>query len=381
MLRKERTTIRRRSPKKRSPALKGRGRAASSCARRPAVHGCVVDLFCGAGGLSHGFKSEGFQIAAGVDVDENCRYPFEFNNRAPFVRADVSKLGADGIAKLFQPGLPAILVGCAPCQPFSIYNQKNSDPQWQLLTHFSRIISELKPDVVSMENVPSLVRFREGTVFKQFVENLKRDNYHVMWKVVHAASYGVPQTRSRLVLLASRLGPIDLVRPGYSKNTYVTVRNAIGRLPPLAAGEADKVDPLHCCSRLAPINMRRMRASKPGGSWKDWNDGLVTKCHRRASGRGYASVYGRMSWSAPSPTITTQFFGFGNGRFGHPSQDRALSLREGAILQSFPRDYRFVAPGKQVHLKSIGRMIGNAVPVELGRAIAKSIKRHLREQK
>jgi DNA (cytosine-5)-methyltransferase 1 len=119
-----------------------------SKARRPAASaGCgnVVDLFCGAGGLSHGFSREGFHIAAGIDVDERCRYPFEFNNRAPFIRADVKELGAAEVAKLFSSEQTNILVGCAPCQPFSIYNQKNADPQWQLLGQFSRIISELKP--------------------------------------------------------------------------------------------------------------------------------------------------------------------------------------------------------------------------------------------
>ena len=262
------------------------------------------------------------------------------------------KLDASTVAKLFNPSLTSVLVGCAPCQPFSLYNQKNSDPQWQLLGQFGRIISHVKPAVVSMENVPRLVRFRNGSVFGKFVEQLERDGYSVSWKIVHAAEYGVPQTRSRLVLLASRLGPIELEKPKLKPKQYRTVKQAIGKLPPLKAGGIDPLDPLHRCSRVTSTNMLRMKASKAGGTWRDWDTKLVTKCHRKQTGRGYGAVYGRMSWNSPAPTITTQFYGFGNGRFGHPTQDRGLSLREGALLQSFPIDYDFVAPGEPDSLHS-----------------------------
>ena len=118
--------------------------------------GSVVDLFCGVGGLSHGFRLEGFKIAAGIDTDENCRYAFEYNNEAPFIRRDVGLLDGETVKQLFTPGIPSVLIGCAPCQPFSVYNQKNSDPQWQLLKEFERIISQVRPVVVSMENVAAL---------------------------------------------------------------------------------------------------------------------------------------------------------------------------------------------------------------------------------
>ncbi|MEK7357168.1 MAG: DNA cytosine methyltransferase, partial [Bdellovibrionota bacterium] len=121
----------------------------------------------------------------------------------------------------------------------------------------------------------------------------------------------------------------------------------------------------------------RIQHSKPGGSWRDWPDELIAKCHRKKKGRTYPSVYGRMKWDAPSPTITTQFYGFGNGRFGHPEQNRAISLREGSILQTFPRDYVFVKPGDEYRFKVIGRLIGNAVPVRLGEVIGNTIKLHL----
>ncbi|ADP70739.1 DNA-cytosine methyltransferase [Rhodomicrobium vannielii ATCC 17100] len=338
----------------------------------------VVDLFCGAGGLSHGFHSEGFDIVAGIDTDETCRYAFEHNNDAPFIRRDVAQLKGREIEDLFVPGRHRVLVGCAPCQPFSTYNQKNDDPKWKLLSYFAGLIDEVRPDVVSMENVPRLLTFKEGAVFREFVDVLENADYHVIWKVLYGPDFGLAQTRSRLVLLASRRGPILLPTPTH-KDNYRTVMDEIGELPPLGHGESDDADPLHCASRLSDINVRRIAASKPGGTWREWGDDLVAACHKAETGRGYSSVYGRMKWEEPSPTITTQFFGFGNGRFGHPEQARALSLREGAMLQGFPRDYEFVRPGERIQFKAIGRLIGNAVPVKLAAAIARAVKKHLEE--
>lgn len=151
----------------------------------------------------------------------------------------------------------------------------------------------------------------------------------------------------------------------------------MSRLAPLAAGDVSLDDPLHRTSELSPLNLRRIRHSRPGGTWRDWPRELVAQCHKIKNGKTYPSVYGRMEWDQPSPTITTQFFGFGNGRFGHPEQDRAISLREGAILQSFPKDYRFVEPGGDYRFKTIGRLIGNAVPVRLGQVVGETVRRHL----
>ena len=180
------------------------------------------------------------------------------------------------------------------------------------------------------------------------------------------------------MLLASRLGPIDLVPATHSKSQYVTVGKVIQNLEAISAGDVSSSDPLHKASRLSDRNLKR-RHSKPGGTWRDWDEDLRADCHTRASGQTFPGVYGRMRWDKPAPTITTQFNGYGNGRFGHPEQDRALSLREGALLQTFPEDYSFVPEGSDVMIAQVARLIGNAVPVRLGEAIGRSIVAHLEE--
>ncbi len=341
--------------------------------------GTVVDLFCGGGALSHGFLLEGFRIARGYDIDEACRFPFEENNGARFVRRDVAEIRPDDLAAAYVSQLPRVLIGCAPCQPFSRYAQAHRNPSWRLLRDFARLAIEAEPDIVTMENVPQLVRFKGGQVFGDFVARLRSAGYNVRWLVASCTDFGVPQSRSRLVLIASRLGEPALPAATHGPGEHVTVRQAIGDMPSIVAGEVDASDPLHCASELSAINLARIRASLPGGTWRDWPAELVAECHCKRSGRGYASVYGRMRWDRPSPTITTQFHGFGNGRFGHPEQDRAISLREGAMLQTFPRDYAFVRPDDPIRRKSVGRIIGNAVPVSLARAVARAIKVQLTE--
>lgn len=342
-----------------------------------AVAASVVDLFCGVGGLTAGLLAERLRVVAGIDLDEACRYPYEVNNDVPFVRKDIGEMSSGELGTLFVKGLPRVLVGCAPCQPFSSYNAGRRDERWSLVERFGDLIEGTAPDVVSMENVPRLLNYEGGSVMDRFVERLEAADYTVWKAVVCAADYGVPQKRNRLVLLASRHGRITLPEPTTSKADWATVEDAIGALDPIEAGESHTVDRLHRAAALSDLNRRRMEAATPKGTWRDWDRSLVTHCHRADSGRSYPSVYGRMASDAPSPTITTQFYGFGNGRFGHPTQDRALSLREGAILQSFPPDYRFVRPGAPIYTKTVGRLIGNAVPVLLGRAIGRAIAGHL----
>jgi DNA (cytosine-5)-methyltransferase 1 len=349
-------------------------------ARRTTMPMSAVDVFCGVGGLTHGLINEGISVCAGVDIDPKCRYPYEKNNRCVFVEEDVAVLSGVELATFFPLSHVKILVGCAPCQPFSTYTRgkkERSLHKWGLLSAFGRIIQEADPEIVSMENVPQL---EKETIFSRFVSGLRRQGYSVTYSNVDCSTYGVPQTRTRLVLFASKYGSISLVKPTHPPSRRRTVRQAIGTLEPIEAGGISLRDRLHRASTLSPRNLLRIRASKPGGTWRDWTDDLVADCHKAGTGESYPGVYGRMAWDRPGPTVTTQCHGFGNGRFGHPEQNRAISLREAALLQTFPRHYRFAAPDDPITFDHLGRLIGNAVPVRLGRIIGRSILQHLEAQ-
>lgn len=341
----------------------------------------VVDLFCGVGGLTHGFVQEGgFNVIAGLDNDPTCQYAYELNNPgARFIETDLAQPNPAEIAQLFPPGEIRVLVGCAPCQPFSPYaspykKASGGDDKWELVSSFKDIITDVTPEIVSMENVRGL---RKHEVFNEFITALRQNGYHVWHSPVECVRYGIPQTRVRLVLLASLLGEIEIIPPTHELNEYQTVRQTIGHLPAIAAGEAAETDPLHRASSLIPRNLQRVRASIPGGTWRDWPEELRLACHRRETGQSFASVYGRMQWDEPSPTMTTECNGIGNGRFGHPEQDRAISMREAALFQTFPETYEFSDSKSGFHFSNLSRHIGNAVPPQLGRVIAGSIKRHL----
>ncbi|OFX37183.1 MAG: DNA (cytosine-5-)-methyltransferase [Bacteroidetes bacterium GWA2_32_17] len=344
----------------------------------------VVDLFCGVGGLSHGFVLEGFNVVAGIDSDQSCAFAFSENNNAKFICSDINEIDPKEIEKLFPKKSIKILVGCAPCQPFSRYTAgvkpKNTDNKWSLLSSFAKIIEVIQPDIISMENVPQLAKYNKNGVYSKFIKTLKENNYYISdtQKIVYCPEFGVPQNRKRLVLLASKFGNINLISPLYSKENYPTVKSTIGKLPKIKDGEICKTDSLHRAQKLSDLNKKRIRLTKEGGSWRNWPDDLKLKCHKKLSGKTFGDVYGRMKWDEPSPTLTTHCIGLGNGRFGHPEQHRAISLREAALLQSFPIDYKFIDDTKgEVISKNIQRQIGNAVPVKLGEAIARSIKIHL----
>lgn len=334
----------------------------------------AIDLFCGVGGLTHGLAQAGIEVVAGIDIDPACKYPYEANNEARFIEGNVNDFSASAVIQLIGGADANMIAGCAPCQPFSTYSRsgrsKKRGDDWQLVETFGKLVKEVQPDLVTMENVPQLLGH---PVFEQFLENL--DGYSIEWSVVQAVRIGIPQTRKRLVLIASKLGADGLSLP-QNEQKAKTVRQAIGRLRPIKAGEADPKDRLHVASRLSKTNLERIRHSKQGGTWRDWPDGLQAACHQKSSGATYPSVYGRMSWDEASPTITTQCFGYGNGRFGHPEQDRAISLREAAILQTFPPKYKFVRPDEPVRFSVLGRLIGNAVPVRLGEVVGQTLVAH-----
>ena len=335
----------------------------------------VVDLFCGVGGLTCGLEKAGLNVVAGYDLDATCEYAYNHNNNAKFINNDIKDVSGKEIKRILQGYDIKILAGCAPCQPFSRhqkdkYNRKKHK-DWKLLYQFVRLVEEVKPQIVSMENVPELVKEQ---VFMDFINILEEQNYNITYKIVNAADYGIPQRRKRLLLLASSEKQIKLIEPTHKKT--VTVREVIAGLSQVGAGEPNNTDKLHVASSLSKKNLERIRHSIPGGTWKNWPEELILNCHRKKSGQSYSSVYGRMSWDDVAPTITTQFIGYGTGRFGHPEQDRALTLREGAMLQTFPVDYSFVPEGEKAVLKNIARHIGNAVPPRLGEIVGLSIIEH-----
>jgi len=336
----------------------------------------AIDLFSGIGGLTYGLKKAGINVLAGLDNDRSCSATYEKNNKAEFICADIADYDFDYLKKLYSRDSIKVLVGCAPCQPFSSHTfkqrKKGRDERWNLLDHFVRAIKVIGPDIVSMENVRGVTK---TDVFANFVKQLDSMGYKVDYDVVYAPNYGVPQNRSRLILLASKLGDINVPEKTHEKGKYVTVRDIIKELPKLKAGQKDKLDPIHQAKRLTPLNIERIRQSKQKGTWKDWDKRLLPKCYEKDSGQTYTSVYGRMGWNDVSPTITTQFSSYGSGRFGHPEQDRAISLREGALLQTFPRSYDF----GDIPASKIGKQIGNAVPPRLGFVIGETISKHVKK--
>lgn len=328
----------------------------------------AVDLFCGIGGMTHGLIRSGIEVKAGFDIDPSCRYAYETNNpQASFIESDIRRINSSDIVPFYADAATTALVGCAPCQPYSSHNRRlgsqggNDSP---LVREFCRLVLETSPDIVSMENVPGL---RKHGAFRDFVSELKGLKYSVACDVLYCADYGIPQKRRRLILLASRIGDISLPPP---TNTRMTVADFLVDMPNLDAGERHSEDPAHVTLPLTPKNRRRIQQSRPGSTWRDWDDQDISNCHKRSY---FPASYGRMRWDALAPTITTQFCYYSTGRFGHPQQDRTISIREGALLQTFPKDYSLARRCDPVSVSQLARHIGNAVPVTLAQAIGQSI--------
>lgn len=336
-------------------------RSSAASAASPTIR--AVDLFCGIGGLTHGLRRAGVSVKAGFDNDPTCRHAFETNNDgAEFICKDVRDVRFADLESLYGKAEVTALVGCAPCQPFSAHNRRKSqsDGDCSLVNEFARLVQEGTPDLVSMENVPGL---KKHPAFAELIRTLAALDYEIYRTIVSCERYGVPQRRRRLVLLASRRGSVSLPR---SIGSPLTVGDCIRGLPAITAGAGCPDDPAHAALPLSPTNRERIAQSKPGGSWADWDDHLVNECHRNAH---YPAPYGRMRWDDLAPTITTQFCYYSTGRFGHPEQDRTISVREGALLQTFPREYALVDEKNRATIRELARHVGNAVPVSLGRAI------------
>lgn len=339
----------------------------------------AIDLFCGAGGLTHGLINAGVKVIAGIDIDGESKYPYEKNHPgSKFIHKCITKTTANDLNKIFGKAKVRLLAGCCPCQPFSkLTNGKKKHADFDLISHFTRLIKSVEPEIVIMENVPELPQKGE-ILLHRFLHALKQKKYEFDFKIVNCEEYGVPQARRRFALVASRMGKIKLPKGGCKK--FKTVRSTIGKLKPVDVGKEDPKDPLHVAAQLSAMNIKRIQHTPhDGGSRKSWPDELLPPCYKKESGRKYTSIYGRMWWDRPSPTITTLCMGLGNGRFGHPEQDRAMTLREAALLQSFPKKYKFYKPGEILNRSAVGRMIGNAVPPALGKSLGKAIIKHVSE--
>lgn len=335
----------------------------------------AVDFFCCAGGVTNGFLKAGIKVLGGIDIESAYKETYEKNNiGAKFIQADIAAMSPRSLHK--KLGIKKnmddlIFVGCSPCQYYTnLQTDKTKSKKSRLLLEdFKRFVDYYNPGYIFIENVPGLDS-KEGSPLANFKDFISEKGYVFDEEVVNAAHYNVPQNRNRYILLATRLQK-DIKVPTGNEKRIKTVREAIGSLKSISAGYRDTDNFKHWTAKLEAINLRRIqRTSKNGGTRLEWKDDpiLQLRCYI-GKDDNFPDVYGRMYWDKPAPTITTKFHSITNGRFGHPEQDRALSLREGAILQSFSKNYRFYSES----LVAVARMIGNAVPPNLAKAIGSCI--------
>ncbi len=329
----------------------------------------AIDFFCGAGGLTRGLLDAGIAVLAGVDTDARLKETYENNNSpSQFLCQDVASVDIRMLRQdlAIQLTDTVLYAACTPCQPFSTLNQmKGRDPRKELLLRFAELVEAEPPDYVLVENVPGLNTAYGKDVYEKFVAALDKAGLtHRDARFLDAANFGVPQVRKRFLMIASRSGPVSL--PGPDSGPKKTVREAIGVFPRLEHGSSDPSIANHSARRLHPQHLGIVRAiPKDGGSRSDVKDtSLLLKCHRD-NPTVHKDVFGRMSWDGQAPTLTARCTDVYCGRFVHPEQDRGISLREAAALQTFPNDYRFYGES----LFFLARQVGNAVPVELARRL------------
>jgi DNA (cytosine-5)-methyltransferase 1 len=334
----------------------------------------AIDFFCGGGGLTKGLTNVGISVLGGYDNCQDYKETYETNNKCKFICRDIRAVDKTAVYEDFPEIVgnedDLLLSGCAPCQPFSSQRRsKKEHVDINLLTEFGRIVASILPAHIIVENVPGL-RGKGEKVLQSFLDTLSQIGYFYAYRVVNAKDYGVPQNRNRLVIIASRffqpIMPEGAYGPG--KFPYATVRDAIMNFPHIAAGAISESVPNHVASSLSELNMERIEATPvSGGDRRSWPSHLILECHKTGYS-GHTDVYGRMDWEKVSPTLTAKCYSLSNGRYGHPEQNRAISLREAAAIQTFPDDYVFYG-----NTMSIGKQIGNAVPVRLAEELAKYI--------
>jgi DNA (cytosine-5)-methyltransferase 1 len=342
----------------------------------------ALDFFCGAGGLTRGLLDAGINVVAGIDADFNCRDTYVRNNpQVTFLHRDISSIDKSTLRDLLGAfdHDDLLIAGCAPCQPFSKQRKPNQanernkmrrESDAKLLGELSRIIEIVKPAHVLVENVPGLRKVPGFSTYRRFIRMLRMNKYVIDEDVLDAKHFGAPQTRRRFVLVASRTRLVTLPEPTHGPGLlpYRTVMDGISHFPPLAAGSRSSIIPNHVAASLSDLNLQRIAGTPTdGGDRRSWTKSLVLDCHKDEYD-GHSDVYGRMFWNRPAPTLTSKCNSLSNGRYGHPEQNRAISLREAASLQTFPDSYLFHGLDQQ-----IARQIGNAVPVVFARALGRAL--------
>ncbi|WP_410220969.1 DNA cytosine methyltransferase [Pedobacter sp.] len=339
----------------------------------------AVDFFCSGGGMSYGMQRAGIEILAGIDFDQNCEATYRANIRgAEFIHADVFDLKEKELEKrlsLNKNDDNLLLIGCSPCQFWSIINtsKEKSKQSKNLLKEFHRFVAYFNPGYVVVENVPGVLRRKEESGLDEFIVWLENRHYKVHFKVHEVSNYGVPQHRKRFTLIANRITNTEL-EPVPVKGKKITVRDVLGEhngFPKIKQGHKDPTEFMHTVAGLNALNLERLSITPHDGGTRlayVYDQRLAVPCHYKKTD-GFKDIYGRMWWDRPAPTITTKFFSISNGRFVHPNEDRAISLREGAVLQSFPKHYIFKASS----IANTARMIGNAVPPKYAEAVGKAI--------
>lgn len=335
----------------------------------------VADLFCGAGGLSLGFTNAGFEVVFSTDNDKNSLNTYSINLGNHATSLDLALGTPAAIARTIQEtaGRIDILVGGPPCQGFSMQRRGLADdPRNHLLLRHVQIGLKLKARVIVIENVPTILGERGAPQVSEATKLLERSGYSVHKKILQAADYGVPQLRKRAFIIAfdkNYDANYQFPSPFFETSTYKTVRDALKGLPsPSEDHLPHSTIPNHQRRKISALNLERLSYVPEGGGRLDIPEYLRLPCHNKDNGHRHLDVYGRMFWGKPAPTITAMFDNFTRGRFGHPSETRNITNREGARIQTFPDDFVFV--GDQ---KSVARQIGNAVPPKLAEAVANSI--------
>tara|TARA_R110002167_G_scaffold155670_1_gene350123 strand:+ start:657 stop:1727 length:1071 start_codon:yes stop_codon:yes gene_type:complete len=343
----------------------------------------AVDFFCGGGGMSYGMQKSGIQVLAGIDYEEKCRATYNANiGKDKFIKADVFKLKEEELEKrlnLNRDDDELLLIGCSPCQFWSIINtdKNKSQKSKNLLVEFERFVKYFNPGYVVVENVPGVLRKKGESGLEKFINWLESSKYTVHFKVHNTSDYGVPQNRKRFTLIANRINSNELEPIKSTKK--LTVRDVIGEengFSKIKAGHKDETDFKHSVAGISNLTLRRIKkVKKNGGDRLSFaNDPELQLSCFIGRDSSHRDTFGRLWWDKPSPTITTKFFSVSNGRFVHPVENRALSIREGATLQSFPKSFKFLGTSHA----SIARLIGNAVPPEYAKRIGKAIiKNHM----